>query len=162
MVLEEVCRDEVGTAGVSGASDEAHFGGHGAISRLALHCAAGVIGVPVPFLHSAGRDVDMAAKRPLIGLLFFLEAVDVVRKELLRHVYVDFALRLLHDFLPASASSVGRGRSVIGIKSSFFFKDLRIAGEIRAYEVAVFRAPKGSILQAKLEVCDFSGLAIAY
>ncbi len=48
------------------------------------------------------------------------------------------------------------------IERGFVFDDVRVAREIRADEIAIFRAPKRCVFQAKLEIADLSGLAVPY
>ena len=101
MVLEKLRRQKICAARMPRSRHEAHLRRHRAVGGFALHGAAGIVRIPAPFLNATRRGVHVAAQRAFVGLVFFLEAVEVVRQELLGHGDVDLPFRLLHHFFPA-------------------------------------------------------------
>src|SRR5205085_2888797 len=147
---------------MAGAGDKAHLiaVGHFSVGGLGLHGAAGIEGRPLPLLNAARRSFGVAAEGALVGFLFLLEAIEVVGKKFLRQGSIDLAFVLLHELVPAGVAGVHGAGGIVGIVGGFFLDELRVAGEIGAYEVAIFGTPHAMIFQAELEARDFAGLAV--
>ena len=81
----------------------------------------------------------MAAERALVGIFFVLERVEVVGEKLLgERRRSSFVLR---PVVPSEATGIGGAGVIVGIEVGFVLDDLGIAREVRADEVAIFRAP---------------------
>src|ERR1700683_2173714 len=86
----------------------------------------------------------------------------MIGKKGLGVIYVDLTFRAVDELLPADVARIGRTSGIRWIEVRLFLGKLRIAGEIRAVEVAIFGAPHAMVQQPKLEPRDFACFAIAY
>src|SRR5947209_14816912 len=130
MLRQKVFSAKIFAARVSGPRDQSHLCSHIAVSSFALHGSTRVIRIPIPNLNSAWSGLTMTAESAFVGLLFLVIGIVVIRKELLRHGYVDLALVLPHQFFPSGVARVGRSTGVLGIEIGFVLDELWIASEI--------------------------------
>jgi hypothetical protein len=78
MCGKEGCDEEVVSAGVTGAGDEAHALGHGGVHNFASDGSAGIEWLFSPDGFTLLRGVFMAAEAALVGVDLTFEAVFVV------------------------------------------------------------------------------------
>ncbi len=129
MIVQVFGRFEAASAGVSGRRGERHMFSHGGIRNLVLNGARGPVG-RLPRRRAARREVDVAAKGALVGILLLFERIVVVGQKTFRSGDVDLPLLLGHHLFPANVPGVGAVGHILHIEVGFFLHQLGIGGKI--------------------------------
>src|SRR5579863_703770 len=108
MMLKKIGCQEICAAGMPGARDKAHVRGHPAVGSFALNRASRVVAFPPPLFHATRCDFDVSAQGAFVGLLFLLEAVEMIRQKGFGHLDIDLSFGSLHKFVSPRVARVHR------------------------------------------------------
>jgi len=106
MFVQVFGRFEVEAARMSRRGAEGHVFRHGGVRHFVLNRARRPVR-RLPLAYAAGRKLDVAAKGALIGVIFLLKCVIVIRQKTFRSRHIDLSFELFHQHVPAGVPRVG-------------------------------------------------------